>query len=126
MCGRRLKTILSLSVLVSLSLCSPCSTYLCAEVRLTDEEASELMNEVQQSKEELQNVKKELSESQNDLTGLENQLTDVKNTYEEQKKYYETQLNEAEKENQKLKIATSVTGGSALTLLVVVALLIIF
>lgn len=126
MCGRRLKTILSLSVLVSLSLCSPYTTYLCAEVKLTDEEASELMNEIQQSKEELQNVKKELSESQNDLTKLENQLTDVKSTYEEQKKSYETQLSEAEKENQKLKIATSVTGGSAITLLIVTALLIIF
>lgn len=126
MCGRRLKTILSLSVLVFLSLCSPCSMYLCAEVKLTDEEASELMNEIQQSKEKLQNVRKELKESQNDLTGLENQLTDVKSTYEEQKKYYETQLNEAEKENQKLKIATSVTGGSAIALLIVTALLIIF
>lgn len=126
MCGRKLKTTLSLLVLVFLLLYSPYSMYLCAEARLTDEEASELMNEIQQSKEELQNVRKELKESQSDLTELENQLTDVKSTCEEQKKYYETQLNEAEKESQKLKIATSVTGGSAIALFIVTALLIIF
>lgn len=120
------KKLLLLSGLFLLSLSVPSISYSYADVVLTDKEASELMNEIQQSKEELQNVKKELSESQNDLTKLENQLTDVKSTYEEQKKSYETQLSEAEKENQKLKIATSVTGGSAIALLVVTVLLIIF
>ena len=112
MCGRKLKTILSLSVLLSLFSFSPYSTCLCAEVKLTDEEAQELMNEIQLSKEELENVK--------------NQLTDVESTCKEQKIYYEKQLSEAEKENQKLKVAASAAGGSTAVLLVVTALLIIF
>ena len=126
MCGRKLKIILLSSALVFLSSFSQSSMYLCAEVRLTDEEASQLMNEIQQSKTELQNVKSELEESKKDLSELETQLTDVKSTYEEQKTSYEKQLSEAKRTNWLLKIIASFTGGSSLALLVVSALLIIF
>ena len=119
MCGRRLKIFLSLLALLCLYLFLPLSASLCAEVRLTDEEAQTMMNEIQQSKKELETLR-------NQLETAETQLTDVKNTYEEQKTSYEKQLDEAKKDKEKLKIATSVTGGSALTLLIVVALLIIF
>ena len=119
MCGRKLKTILSLLVLVCLLSFSPSSTSLCAEVRLTDQEAAQMMNEIQESKKDLETLKSQLETA-------ETQLTDVKNTYEEQKIYYEKQLEEARKDKERLKIATSVTGGSALTLLVVVAFLIMF
>lgn len=108
---KRLRIILLSLVLLSWSPCLPFCTSLSAEVILTDEEAEELTKEIQ------------LSEK--DLTELQQQLSDVKNTYEEQKKSYEEQLNEAEKENQKLKIATAVTGGSAVSLLIVAILLIL-
>ena len=125
MCGKRLKVFLLLSVLSLLSLPVRFSLYSYADVTLTDREAQELMNEIQQSKKELQTVKDELSESKKDLTELETQLQDVKNTYSEQKTSYEMQLTEAKKKNQKLKVAVSVTGGTSVALLIVTALLII-
>lgn len=119
MCGRRLKIILSLSALLSSSLFFPLCASLCAEVRLTDEEAQTMMSEIQESKKELATLRNQLSEA-------ETQLTDVNNTWNEQKKSYEEQLNEAEKDKQKLKITASITGGSSIALLVVTVLLIIF
>ena len=126
MCGRRLKIISLLLALLLLSLFFPLSASLCAEVRLTDEEATELMNEIAQSKKELENVKDELNESKKDLSELENQLTDVKNTYEEQKKSYEKQLDEAEKKTRRLTITASATSGASVALIIVAVLLILF
>lgn len=72
-----------LPVLFSLSLLflSVSSSY--AEVVLTDEEAQEMMAEMEASETELQGVKQELEE--------------LKSTSEEQKKYYEEQLKEEKK-----------------------------
>jgi peptidoglycan hydrolase CwlO-like protein len=113
------KRFLLLLVLSLLYLFVPSISYSYAEVILTDAEATEMLSEIQQSKKELETLKSQLETA-------ETQLTDVKNTYEEQKTSYEKQLEEAEKDKEKLKIATSISGGSALTLLIVTVLLIIF
>lgn len=102
MCSRRLKHSLLLSVLFSLAvflaMLSPCS----AEVRLTDEEAQEMLNEISQSKVE---------------------LIELRNTYNEQKTFYEEQLEEAQKETKRYKTTTVVSSTSSVILIVVVALL---
>jgi peptidoglycan hydrolase CwlO-like protein len=89
-----------------------------AEVRLTDEEANELMNEIQESKKELNQVKTELTEAQKELS-------DVKNTYSEQKTYYEGQLTEAE-EREKVATYLAVGGMTASIVLTGVLLILIF
>lgn len=72
-----------LSVLFSLSLLFLSASFSYAEVVLTDEEAREMMEEMEASETELQGVKQELEE--------------LKNISEEQKKYYEEQLKEEKK-----------------------------
>lgn len=111
MCGKRLKTFLSLSVLVLLLSCSHFCVPLYAEVKLTDREAQQLMNEIQ--------------ESRKDLETLEQQLTDVQNDCEEQKKYYEEQLREAKKQKARYETLATVSGISTalLTLTVLILLL---
>ena len=125
MCGKRLKVFL---LLLGLSLLSP-SALLCsysyADVILTDEEATELMNEIQQSKAELQTVKDELKTSKEELKQSKNQLEDVKSTYTEQKKSYETQLEEAEKEKNTLKTWLTITATSSGCLLCFTILLLL-
>ena len=126
MCGRKLKRFSALSVLFCLLSFSPLSFSCFAEVRLTDEEAETIQNEISESKKELENVKNELIQSQKDLIEQKTELEDVKNTYNEQKTSYEMQLDEAEKENQTLKVVAVSTGSTSIALLIVTVLLIIF
>ena len=115
LCGKRLKIFLLSSVLVFLSCFSPFSSLSYAEVRLTDEEASQLLNEIRESKEELNQVKTELTEAQKELS-------DVNNTYSEQKTYYEEQLAEAEKRE---KVATYLAVGGMTASMVLTGVLFI-
>lgn len=126
MCGRKLKRFSALSVLFCLLSFSPLSFSCFAEVKLTDEEAETIQNEISESKKELENVKNELIQSQKELIEQKTELEDVKNTYNEQKTSYEMQLDEAEKKNQTLKIVAVSTGSSSIALLIVTVLLIIF
>ena len=105
MCGAKLKRLSALSVLFCLLSFSPLSFSCFAEVKLTDEEAETILNEISESKKELENVK---------------------NTYNEQMTSYEMQLNEAEKQNQTLKTVAVATSSSSVALTIVVILLIIF
>ena len=105
MCGAKLKRLSALSVLFCLLSFSPLSFSCFAEVKLTEEEAETILNEISESKKELENVK---------------------NTYNEQMTSYEMQLNEAEKQNQKLKTVAVATSSSSVALTIVVILLIIF
>ena len=105
MCGAKLKRLSALSVLFCLLSFSPLSFSCFAEVKLTEEEAETILNEISESKKELENVK---------------------NTYNEQKTSYEMQLNEAEKQNKILKTVSVATGSSSGALTIVVILLIIF
>ena len=126
MCGRKLKRFSALSVLFCLLSFSPLSFSCFAEVKLTDEEAETIQNEISESKKELENVKNELIQSQKELIEQKTELEDVKNTYNEQKTSYEMQLDEAAKKNQTLKIVAVSTGSSSVALLIVTILLIIF
>ena len=126
MCGKKLKRFSALSVLFCLLSFSPLSFSCFAEVKLTDEEAETIQNEISESKKELENVKNELIQSQKELIEQKTELEDVKNTYNEQKTSYEMQLNEAEKKNQTLKTVAVATGSSSVALLIVTILLIIF
>ena len=105
MCGAKLKRLSALSVLFCLLSFSPLSFSCFAEVKLTEEEAETILNEISESKKELENVK---------------------NTYNEQMTSYEMQLNEAEKQNQMLKTVAVATSSSSVALTIVVILLIIF
>ena len=105
MCGTKLKRLSALSVLFCLLSFSPLSFSCFAEVKLTEEEAETILNEISESKKELENVK---------------------NTYNEQMTSYEMQLNEAEKQNQTLKTIAVATSSSSVALTIVVILLIIF
>ena len=105
MCGAKLKRLSALSALFCLLSFSPLSFSCFAEVKLTDEEAETILNEISESKKELE---------------------DVKNTYNEQKTSYEMQLNEAEKQNKMLKTVSVATGSSTVVLTIAVILLIIF
>ena len=105
MCGQKLKRLSALSVLFCLLSFSPLSFSCFAEVKLTEEEAETILNEISESKKELENVK---------------------NTYNEQMTSYEMQLNEAEKRNQTLKTVAVATSSSSVALTIVVILLIIF
>ena len=105
MCGQKLKRLSALSALFCLLSFSPLSFSCFAEVKLTDEEAETILNEISESKKELE---------------------DVKSTYNEQKTSYEMQLNEAEKQNKMLKTVSVATGSSAIALTIVVILLIVF
>lgn len=110
MCGTKLKLLLALLVLFSQQSCLPLLSSCYAEVVLTDEEAKQIMNDIQESRKDLQEVQK--------------QLEDVKKDYSEQKTSYEEQLNEAEKKNSRLEKAVTVTGSSTVVLTVVMILLI--
>ena len=126
MCGRKLKQLSALLVLFCLLSFSPFCFSCFAEVRLTDEEAEQILTEIEESKKELESVKDELIQSQKELIEQKTELADVKNTYNEQKTSYEMQLDEAEKENQTLKVVAVSTGSTSIALLIVTILLIIF
>lgn len=118
MCGKRLKIFLSLSALVLLLSCSPFCVPLYAEVKLTEQEAQQLMEEIQESQKDLKTLRKQLETA-------EQQLTDVQNDCEEQKKYYEEQLKEAKKQKARYETLATVSGISTalLTLTVLILLL---
>lgn len=123
MCGKRLKIFLLSLVLVFLS-CSSQSFYSCyAEVKLTDEEATQLMSEIQQSKKELNQVKSELEESKKESQELKTELEDVKNTYSEQRTYYEMQLAEEIKKEKTYMWIT--VGGMTLSMITICVLAIL-
>ena len=126
MCGKRLKASLLSLVLLSLSFFVPSYSYSYADVILTNEEAEELMNEIQLSKTELENVKSELTESKKELNEQKTQLEDVKNTYTEQKRYYETLLDEAEEKNLALKTCLTITTTTSVIFLALTVVLLIF
>ena len=111
MCYRRLKTFSASLVLFFLLCFSPFCSFCYAEVTLTDQEAQEMLNEIQ--------------ESRKDLETLEQQLTDVQNDCEEQKKYYEEQLKEVKKQEARYETLATVSGISTalLTLTVLILLL---
>ena len=103
--------------LLLLSLYVPLLSYSYADVTLTDEEATQLMNEIQLSKKDLSDVK-------NQLETAETQLQDVMNTCKEQKISYEKQLSEVTEENENLKTAVTVTATTSVVLLLMTVLLI--
>lgn len=101
---------------LSLLLLLPLSGLCCfAEVKLTDEEATEMLNEMQESR-------KELTEAQNQLSEAQNQLSELKVISEEQRKSYEEQLNEAEKKNSVAVTFAGVGGGASIGLLIALIL----
>lgn len=113
MCGRGLKIFSALLVLFFLSLFSPFCCFCYADVILTDEQAMEILNEIQESKKDLNQVRNELEESKKESLELKTELQDVKSTYSEQKTSYELQLNEAEKKAENLKTAVVATSTSS-------------
>lgn len=125
MCGKRLRMSYRLSVLFLVLFFSQLSSFCYAEVKLTDKEAEQMLSEIQESKEELNQVKTELEESKKESQELKTELEDVKNTYNEQKTSYETQLNEAEKKNDGLKTAVTITSTSTGIFLIMMIVFII-
>lgn len=108
MCSKRYLRLLVLFLL--LSAIQPC--YCFSEVVLTDQEAQEIMTEIEQAKTDLKTVNDKLSLSEKTCEELQKQQQDVKNTYEEQKKSYEVQLREVIAKNNALTVgivALSVT-----------------
>lgn len=110
MCGIKSKRFLLLLVLVSVLSVSPCFS----KVVLTDEEAKEMMSEIEESKKELTELK-ETSKSE---------LETVRNTSQEQKKSYEEQLKE-EKKKRILPWVMAGTSGTATVVLSVVLLIVL-
>ena len=94
------------------------SSYAFSEVALTDEEATELMNEIQESKKDLMKAKEQVE-------NLQNQLNQQEAIWTEQSQSYKEQLTEAEKKKNHYKTATIATGSSTAVLLVVLIVLLI-
>lgn len=94
------------------------SSYAFSEVALTDEEATELMNEIQESKKDLMKAKEQVE-------NLQNQLNQQEVIWTEQSQFYREQLTEAEKKKNQYKTATIATGSSTAILLVVLIVLLI-
>ena len=113
---KKLKRFLLLSVLLLPWSCVPLISYSYADVVLTDEEATELMSTIQESK-------KDLQELQSELTSDEEQLNAVKSDYDELKKSYEQRLKEEKKKSTEAKIFAY--SASASTLLISIVLFIV-
>ena len=124
MCGIKSKRFLLLLVLVSVLSVSPCFS----KVVLTDEEAKEMMSEIEESKKELTELRetsqKQIESLENSLEQSQNELETVRNTSQEQKKSYEEQLKE-EKKKRILPWAMAGTSGTATIILSVVLLLVL-
>lgn len=124
MCGIKSKRLLLLLVLVSVLSVSPCFS----KVVLTDEEAKEMMNEIEKSKKELTELRetsqKQIESLGNSLEQSKSELETVKNTSQEQKKSYEKQLKE-EKKKRILPWAMAGTSGTATIILSVILLLVL-
>ena len=121
MCGIKSKRFLLLLVLVSVLSVPPCFS----KVVLTDEEAKEMMSEVEESKKELTELretsKKQIESLENSLEQSKSELETVRSTSQEQKKSYEEQLKE-EKKKRILPWAMAGTSGTATIILSVVLL----
>ena len=124
MCGIKSKRFLLLLVLVSVLSVSPCFS----KVVLTDEEAKEMMSEIEESKKELTELretsKKQIESLENSLEQSKSELETVRNTSQEQKKSYEEQLKE-EKKKRILPWAMAGTSGTAAIILSVVLLIVL-
>lgn len=124
MCGIKSKRFLLLLVLVSVLSVSPCFS----KVVLTDEEAKEMMSEIEESKKELTELretsKKQIESLENSLEQSKSELETVRNTSQEQKKSYEEQLKE-EKRKRILPWAIAGTSGTATVVLSVVLLIVL-
>lgn len=124
MCGIKSKRFLLLLVLVSVLSVPPCFS----KVVLTDEEAKEMMSEVEESKKELTELretsKKQIESLENSLEQSKSELETVRNTSQEQKKSYEEQLKE-EKKKRILPWAMAGTSGTATIILSVVLLIVL-
>lgn len=94
------------------------SSYAFSEVALTDEEAAELMSEIQESKKDLMKAKEQAE-------NLQNQLNQQEAIWTEQSQSYKEQLTEAEKKKNQYKTATIATGSSTVVLLVVLIVLLL-
>lgn len=88
LCLKKLRKSLLFWVLVLFLLPSHCFS----EVVLTDEEAKEMLQEMEASEEELTKVRKHSDY-------LEKKLTSLENISKEQSQFYEEQLSEAKKDN---------------------------
>lgn len=102
MCGIKLKRVSALLGLLSVLFFLPLQSLCYADVILTDEEATELMETIQEAQKDLQQVKSELTESKKESQELKTDLNRAKSDYAEQKKSYEKQLTE---ERQRANIA---------------------
>ena len=124
MCGVKSKRLLLLLVLVSVLSVSPCFS----KVVLTDEEAKEMMSEIEKSKKELTELRetsqKQIESLENSLEQSKGELETVKNTSQEQKKSYEKQLKE-EKKKRILPWAMAGTSGTATIILSVILLIVL-
>lgn len=124
MCGIKSKRFLLLLVLVSVLSVSPCFS----KVVLTDEEAKEMMSEIEESKKELTELretsKKQIESLENSLEQSKSELETVRNTSQEQKKSYEEQLKE-EKKKRILPLAMAGTSGTATIILSVFLLIVL-
>lgn len=124
MCGIKSKRFLLLLVLVSVLSVSPCFS----KVVLTDEEAKEMMSEIEESKKELTELRetsqKRIESLENSLEQSKSELETVRNTSQEQKKSYEEQLKE-EKKKRILPWAMAGTSGTATIILSVVLLVVL-
>lgn len=119
MCGKRLKIFLLSLVLFSVSAFSPFLSFCYAEVRLTDEEATLILTEIQESQKELNLLKQDLNQAQTELES-------VKNTYSEQKKYYEERLNEVNKSKEIAEdIAIATTSSTVILALTLIFILLV-
>lgn len=86
-----------------------------SEVVLTDEEAVEMLQEMEASKEELTKLR-------NYSDSLEKKLTDLRDISKEQSQFYEEELSEAEQEN---RTAWTVAGMSTIVNVLLCVVLIV-
>lgn len=125
MCLRKLRRLSALSGLFFLLAFSPLCSSCFGEVRLTEEEAELILSELQESRAELESARKDLIQSQKDLLEQKETLESVRSDCDEQRKSYETRLTKAEKKNDRLKTAVTITSTASAVSLVVVFLLIL-
>lgn len=128
LCGKKLKIFSVLLVQFFLLFCSPFCFSCYAEVVLTEEEAQQIQNELSQSKKDLQKAKEEIAilkeNVQKEAQEQKNELLTVKDTYKEQTVSYEEQLKEAEKKNDTLETAVTITTTTSVGLLITLLVII--
>lgn len=116
MCWTKSRRFLQFCLLFCL-LSSFCISSLSADVTLTDEEARELIQEIEASE-------KDLNQAQTELSQLKEELKAVKDTYSEQETYYKERLKEAE-QKQTLPWILTGAGATVSTILSVVLLVVL-